>query len=102
MGSDPFMTEVEAKTPPFFTSATVNRGSDPIKSSKPAEAAYGTEFDGDWSSPDCTDLQLRKRVLADIERFGVIEVFHAGDSRCMAHDGNLGMLRFPAQSTRHT
>ena len=32
MGSDPFMTEVEAKIRPFFAEPTVSRGSDPIKS----------------------------------------------------------------------
>ena len=38
MGSDPFMTGIEAKTPRFFASATVSRGSDPIKSTVPADA----------------------------------------------------------------
>ncbi len=34
MGSDPFMAEFEAKTPPFFASNTFSRGSDPIKSER--------------------------------------------------------------------
>ena len=35
---------------------------------EPADTAYRTEFAGDWSSPERADLQLRKRVLANIER----------------------------------
>ena len=34
MGSDPFMTEVEAKTPTILTSIRVSRGPDPIKSTE--------------------------------------------------------------------
>ena len=42
MGSDPFIADIEAKTPPFFASATVSRGSDPIKSTASMRlSAYG-------------------------------------------------------------
>ena len=54
MGSDPFMTGVEAKTPTILTSIPVSRGSDPIKS---------TLCKVEWGAASCVRFVLVAKPL---------------------------------------
>ena len=58
MGSDPFMTGIEARTPRFFASATVRRGSDPIKSTASVGLSPWSENQNQKSVTPCTNCPV--------------------------------------------